>query len=286
MSLHRRRASSGPGRAAAWGLALAALMATAGGPKIPRVAAQDVPCRVGGTVRLAGRTHHEGVTVSLDGAEVAVSNAEGDFAIAAVPSGNHRLAAAAPGYLSVVATGVACRGGAPATLAEALLPGGDANGDDAVDVLDLVIVAAAYGTCAGGPGFDPRADMNATDCADMFDLVLLGSSYGTSGPVAWPPGAAEAPTFASDIAPLLETHCVVCHGQAGGLALDDYSAVMAGGDDGPVVVPGDPEASELYLTITGRSRPAMPPGGPPLSPGDTDLIRAWIEAGAPGPSPR
>jgi hypothetical protein len=50
------------------------------------------------------------------------------------------------------------------------------------------------------------------------------------------------------------------------------------------VVPGDPEHSYLYLKVTGDPRidgGRMPPISDPLTPPDVELLRSWIEAGAP-----
>jgi mono/diheme cytochrome c family protein len=50
-----------------------------------------------------------------------------------------------------------------------------------------------------------------------------------------------------------------------------------------VVVPGDPDKSELYELLNAKDKFRMPPAdyGPPLSQQDIDTVRQWIEAGAP-----
>ena len=62
--------------------------------------------------------------------------------------------------------------------------------------------------------------------------------------------AAEASSDASfyerEVLPLLQRNCFECHshdsGKAkGGLVLDSRAAILAGGDSGPALVPGDPE---------------------------------------------
>jgi hypothetical protein len=52
------------------------------------------------------------------------------------------------------------------------------------------------------------------------------------------------------------------------------------GEDGKVVVPGDPQKSGLYLYITGDRMPLMPIGGT-LPDDQIELVRRWIAAGAP-----
>ncbi|MDZ7801087.1 MAG: c-type cytochrome domain-containing protein [Trueperaceae bacterium] len=97
-------------------------------------------------------------------------------------------------------------------------------------------------------------------------------------------GQAPTPTF-DDVAPILEHHCTMCHSGDNpprGLSLTRHEAVLAGSDRGPVVVPGDPDASELVHRIRGTSQPRMPLTGPPYLDDETiALIVSWIEAGAP-----
>jgi len=94
--------------------------------------------------------------------------------------------------------------------------------------------------------------------------------------------------FEKVIRPLLVERCGECHGAdrsrlRGGLVLTDVPSILRGGDTGPVVVPGRPEESSLYLAITYADPEfQMPPSGP-LDAGEIESIRAWIEAGAPMP---
>jgi len=50
------------------------------------------------------------------------------------------------------------------------------------------------------------------------------------------------------------------------------------------IEPGDPDRSYMYLKVTGDpsiSGGQMPLGGPPLDQERLDLLRGWIETGAP-----
>lgn len=85
---------------------------------------------------------------------------------------------------------------------------------------------------------------------------------------------AEAPSFSTDIEPALKANCAVCHGVAGGLNLSSYVWVMAGGDVGPVVVPGRPEQSLIVQVLEAGHFVDLP------AKTKTDL-REWILAGAP-----
>lgn len=95
--------------------------------------------------------------------------------------------------------------------------------------------------------------------------------------------AQDAVTYA-DLEPILQARCVLCHAGAGapvGLQLDSLESLLAGSDRGPVVVPGDPDASEIIRRLRGASLPRMPLTGPPyLGDEEIDLFVRWIGAGA------
>jgi hypothetical protein len=55
---------------------------------------------------------------------------------------------------------------------------GDLDGDGDVDLNDLAILLATYGTCAGDPGYNPAADLDGSGCIDLSDLATLLSNYG------------------------------------------------------------------------------------------------------------
>jgi uncharacterized membrane protein len=92
--------------------------------------------------------------------------------------------------------------------------------------------------------------------------------------------------FAVKVYPVLDAKCVACHGAAkteGGLRLDAYEYLMAGGSDGAVIVPGRPEASLLLqrVTLPPGDKKFMPAEGkPPLTTEEIAAIREWIAAGA------
>ena len=100
--------------------------------------------------------------------------------------------------------------------------------------------------------------------------------------------AAEAVSFKEDILPLLKWRCASCHepGGAGyeksGLDLTSYAGVMKGTKFGPMIVPREPESSNLMLLLDWRASPAlrMPHGQKQLSSCDRNSIRTWIRQGA------
>lgn len=98
---------------------------------------------------------------------------------------------------------------------------------------------------------------------------------------------AQSSTFyGARIAPIFETHCLICHGankRKGGLRLDSYEQLVRGGKNGAVVKVGDAAASDLYrrVSLDRAHKDFMPAEGkPPLSDADRKLIELWIEAGA------
>jgi hypothetical protein len=104
------------------------------------------------------------------------------------------------------------------------------------------------------------------------------------------PGTAQGIAFfESRVRPVLVEHCYKCHSAAAGkskgnLLLDSREGIRAGGDRGPAVVPGDPDAS-LLLAAIARSDPdlEMPPNKERLAPAVIADITAWIRMGAPDP---
>ena len=111
-------------------------------------------------------------------------------------------------------------------------------------------------------------------------------------PVAATPAPAAAhpagPDYRRDVEPLLKQYCLGCHGAdepESDLNLEDFAALLKGGKGGVVVVPGRSELSRLTLTVEGKAEPVMPPeGNEAPSPEELAVLKAWIDAGAKGPS--
>lgn len=110
-------------------------------------------------------------------------------------------------------------------------------------------------------------------------------------------GCGRQVSFAGDVQPILVEFCIECHIQsaegyaASGLSLRDYDSVMKGTNFGPVVIANSSLSSALYLVIAHKTAPEihMPPHhvvalaegrGIPLSEGQIEIIRSWIDQGA------
>jgi len=84
------------------------------------------------------------------------------------------------GYLSISRTIDVVSADTP--LGTMHMTAGDANRDETVNLFDLTIVASAFDTQHGGPGFDERADINGDGEVNLFDLVLISNNFDRSGP--------------------------------------------------------------------------------------------------------
>ena len=86
---------------------------------------------------------------------------------------------------------------------------------------------------------------------------------------------------AQDAYAIFEQSCLICHGPNGAYKeslLMEHSALIEKGS----VVPGNPDASELYnRLVTTDVVKRMPLGGPPLPDPQIETVKNWILAGAP-----
>ncbi|MBI1900435.1 MAG: DUF1553 domain-containing protein [Planctomycetia bacterium] len=121
--------------------------------------------------------------------------------------------------------------------------------------------------------------------ASVWLALALGPSAAASGQDKAPAGTVD---FSREVYPVLRRACSECHGRAkqeAGLRLDVREALLRGGDNGPVIVPGKPDQSELVRRISlpkGHDE-AMPAKGEPLSASQVEKIRQWIAQGATWP---
>jgi len=141
-------------------------------------------------------------------------------------------------------------------------------------------IAARFGTVAG---------------VLLSGLIVsaLAASTAAQPPKKRAPTTSGAPTYSRDVRPILQARCVVCHSSgnasnpavSGGLALDSYAAIKqgaAGRKTDLVLTAGKSADSTLYkrLVATSLSK-LMPKGGPALPVTQIELIKRWIDSGAP-----
>ncbi len=117
--------------------------------------------------------------------------------------------------------------------------------------------------------------------------VLLSSTVARADA----PAAPASVSYYRDVRPILQVHCQGCHQPAkagGGAIVTDYADLLKAGDSElPAVTPGILDDSHLLAQITAADgeTPAMPKDAPALKPLQVDLIRRWIESGAPDDTP-
>jgi len=126
--------------------------------------------------------------------------------------------------------------------------------------------------------------------SDLKTIVLLGF-VSFFGPRAicqeeQPLSTESVQFFEAKIRPVLIEHCYRCHssegqGVRGGLSVENKDALLAGGESGAAIVPGNLEESLLWNAINYQDY-KMPPKNP-LPKAVIDDFRKWIEMGAPDP---
>lgn len=87
-------------------------------------------------------------------------------------------------------------------------------------------------------------------------------------------------SYANDIQPIFNANCIGCHPPERSLNLTSYSNLMAGGNFGAVVVPGNSGASHIIDRLEGNGVPQMPYQLPPLPAATIQLVKDWIDEGA------
>ncbi|QDU68139.1 c-type cytochrome domain-containing protein [Engelhardtia mirabilis] len=150
-------------------------------------------------------------------------------------------------------------------LPTAHLGGSLTHGDD---FLTEPWTEALEGADADPQASGPLADSLATDC--WIEVAPVSHDFDA-------------------VAPFFDSYCTRCHGerkQKGGLALHDMASLLAGGEDGPVVLAGDPAGSPLvrHLRLPLEDDDHMPPAekAQPTAQ-EIEAVAAWIGTlGAPG----
>lgn len=104
-----------------------------------------------------------------------------------------------------------------------------------------------------------------------------------------PSAAADPVRFHTQIRPILDTRCGVCHGAhsdfEGGVKFTDAKAAFMRSDSGAFpIVAGSPPESALWARVTSDDPELrMPPEGDSLTDAELSLIREWIISGADWP---
>ncbi len=93
--------------------------------------------------------------------------------------------------------------------------------------------------------------------------------------------------FETKVRPVLAEHCFKCHGNIkkpkADLRLDSRAALLTGGDQGPAIVPREPDKSLLIKAIRYDDKELKMPPSKKLSREQIADLTAWIKLGAPWP---
>jgi hypothetical protein len=119
--------------------------------------------------------------------------------------------------------------------------------------------------------------------AGLCSFTALTAALSACG--AESPGGDEF--FEKKVRPVLVEQCLRCHGndkKRGSLSLESREGALKGGDNGPALVPGNPEKSRLVEAIHYTNVDLqMPPKGK-LSDAAIRDLTTWVKMGAPWPA--
>ena len=123
-------------------------------------------------------------------------------------------------------------------------------------------------------------------CTSRLVLLVAVVSFPHQAEATPQSVAAKEKFFESEVRPLLVENCYQCHSAQAdtpfaNLRLDNRAGMLKGGDRGPVIVPGDPDASQLIQAVRYRNL-EMPPTGK-LSGDQIEVLVKWVRLGAPWP---
>jgi hypothetical protein len=118
----------------------------------------------------------------------------------------------------------------------------------------------------------------ATFAASLLFVSLPScASHGTNAPV----------DFVTKVKPVLEYYCIECHdaksgGKFGGFIMETGKLAMITGRHAPVIHPGRPDESLLFVVLRLGHEEAlgMPPSPDKISDEQLAAVREWIRAGA------
>jgi len=149
----------------------------------------------------------------------------------------------------------------------------------------LILIAGLLSACGSQPTEAPASpptekSVSPTQAPAAADTAIPPTEAPAEQPTSEPAAPAGGVSFANDILPILQSRCVNCHGgerTEEGLVMKSYADVMAGSNNGSVVVPGDANNSLMAELLLANK---MPKKGPKLTPPQVQLIVDWINQGA------
>lgn len=162
-----------------------------------------------------------------------------------------------------------------------------------VRILPLVLIVGLLSACGAQPATTPESPAQPTEAvlpateSPTDPPPATDTATPTEPPTATESAAATQPaaeggtvSFTSDVLPIIQSRCINCHGgnrTEEGLVMRTYSDLLAGSDNGPVVIPGD-AANSLFVELVTAQK--MPKRGPKLTPPQIQLFADWVNQGA------
>jgi hypothetical protein len=141
-------------------------------------------------------------------------------------------------------------------------------------ILGFILILTFVLTACGGQAAqdENQSTDNPVEDVSGAESEVTGGDAGAVDPASI--------SFVNDVQPVFEQYCVRCHGDGRvdeGLNLLTYAGIMAGSDNGEVIVAGDPDNSLLAQMIVNGE---MPKRGAKPNPQEIQVILDWIETGA------
>ena len=111
-----------------------------------------------------------------------LSGSDGSFSLANLPQGTYTVKFNAKKYLVKKVTGVGViADGRTVNIPTVVLRVGDTDGDNKVDLGDLIALAKSYNKTQGQMDYNDNCDFNGDKTINLLDLSILGKSYSLAG---------------------------------------------------------------------------------------------------------
>ncbi len=156
------------------------------------------------------------------------------------------------------------------------------KGGDPLSEMECMKIAEWINRGAKFDGDDPTKPLDKLAAAPAA-VAATTKPKSTAKVVIRRPKGNETVAFSKDVAPMLVASCLRCHSgndPKGGLSMETFEALWAGGKSGPVIEPGDLVKSRLWQ-LAGEQKPfKMPPGDARITRTQWNRLRTWIAEGA------
>jgi hypothetical protein len=137
-----------------------------------------------GEVRVQARTDWRATEILVDGVPGGTTASNGRFVVRDVAPGMHTVQAKRQGALASRTT-VQVAAGQVLDLGATRLLAGEVYPNGRIDGLDVVLIAAAAGRCAGQTSFQAWLDLDADGCVTAADVAIAQANMGRTGPTGW-----------------------------------------------------------------------------------------------------